>query len=267
MSSISENGDSSNEIKVDNNLITNIVEQKNLIHNYIITKLLNFYNFNENLMHLIKRKYNHKNFAHSNYFQEYYVINSDWMKNYLKFCNYKKVSCLIKREANGELKPENLYIGIKKYDIKEYPGENDEIKNNLKLIEFQPFKGNIPRYIYFDDISDKTIEYFNNFIILDKELYDQIRRDDKNPENPNYTFELENKINICLVDNIFIYKITENVLGIGILPEFLDNNKMIIFNIHFLLILFYDYNVDKDEQYNSNTEIKELFSAGDLKYI
>ena len=256
---------SSEFINDEENLMIKSNGQINLIQNYIINKLLHFYNFNEKLMHLIKRKYNNKNFANSNYFQEYYIINSNWMKNYLQFYNYKKVSRLIKREANGELKLENLYKTIKIYGIEECPGENDINKNNLNFIEFQPNKENIPENVYVDDINDKIIEYFNNFIILDKDLYDEIKQDNNNPEYPNYTYALENKIDICLVDNIFIYKITENVLGIGILPEFLDDNQMLIFKIDFLLILFYDYNADKDEQYNSNTEIKELFRTGDLE--
>ena len=240
-------------------------EQKNLIKNYIINKLFHFYNINEKLMFLKKRKYNNKNYDNSNYFQEYYIINSNWMKNYLKFYNYQKISKLIKREANGELKLENLYKGVELNDIKENPGENDEIKKNLKLIKFEPTKENIPKNVYVDDISDKIIEYYDNFILLDKDLYNEIRQDDKNPENPYYIYAFENKIKICLVDNIFIYKINENILGIGILPEFLDDNEMLIFKINFLLILFYDYKRDKDEQFNSNTEIKEIFRSGDLE--
>lgn len=40
---------------------------------------------------------------------------------------------------------------------------------------------------------------------------------------------------------------------------------MLIFKIHFLLILYYDYDVGKDCQFNSDTEIKQLFRTGDLE--
>ena len=123
---------SSEFINDEENLMIKSNGQINLIQNYIINKLLHFYNFNEKLMHLIKRKYNNKNFANSNYFQEYYIINSNWMKNYLQFYNYKKVSRLIKREANGELKLESLYKRIKIYRIEDCPGENYIIKNYIR---------------------------------------------------------------------------------------------------------------------------------------
>ena len=262
----SDNSYSSDEFIDDNeNLIKKSNESKNYIQKYIIIKLLHFYNFNEKLMALIKRKYKNINFKNSNYFEEYYIINSNWIKNYLQFYNYKKISLLIKKKSNGKFDIDNFCNKIKRKSIKEVQGENNEKKDHLSSIEFAPIKENIPRNIYFQDISDKTIEYFNNFIIVDKELYDELRQDNGNVDYPYYQFAFENKINICLVDNLFIYKIKKNILGIGILPEFLDNNEMLVFKIHFLLILFYDYKAEKDYQYNSDTEIRQLFKSGDLE--
>ena len=187
------------------------------------------------------------------------------MENYLNFYNYKKISLIIKKKSNGELNVNDILKEIKINSIYEQHGEQDEIKKNLREIDFVPLKDNIPRNIYFKPLSEKTIEFFNNFVIVNKELYDEIRRDDKNINGPNYTFEYENKINLCLVDNIFIYEIAENILGFGI-PEFAFEYQIPIFKIKFLIIMNDD--LYGDENFNTKTEIERLFYTKDLeKYL
>ena len=62
---------------------------------------------------------------------------------------------------------------------------------------------------------------------------------------------------ICLVDNLFIYKISENILGFGILPDLTDKNDLTIFKVQFLIIL--------DESYNIESEIQELIKHQNLE--
>ena len=135
----------------------------------------------------------------------------------------------------------------------------------MRDIDFVPIKENIPKNVYFEPISGKLIKFFNNFVILNEKLYDEIRRDDNNILGPNYTFEYENKINLCLVDNIFIYEIAENILGFGI-PEFAFEYQIPIFKIKFLIIMNDD--LYGDENFNTKTEIERLFYTKDLeKYL
>lgn len=263
--SIDESIEENEELNRNDNALSLIRKTTNQTPRHIVTKLLHFNNFNEKLIHLTKRKYKGIN---SQYFEEYYIINSLWMNNYLKYYNYNKISSVIKKKSNGEIKIEDLCDEIRRYSIHQIPGENNE--NNLSSINFEPIRENIPRNIYVEDISEKTLYYFDNFVILNKELYDEIKQDDGNFSGPNYnfTFSTENKINICLVDNLFIYKITDNILGIGILPEFLKNSQIPVFKIHFLIIIYNNDNVEEDEKYNSNREITQLFATGDLeKYL
>jgi len=84
-----------------------------------------------------------------------------------------------------------------------------------------------------------SILYFDDFVLINKDLYDKIKQDDK----------IENKVNICLVDNIFIYKINENILGIGI-PE-IRRDILPIFKIQFFIIINENFiNIDKEEKIN-----------------
>ena len=94
----------------------NTIKKPNEIQRYVVNKLLNFYNFNETLIHLIKRKYEQ---IDSKYFTEYYIISSNWMKNYLQFYNYEKISLIIKKKSNGEQKVEDIYKEIKRKSIYE----------------------------------------------------------------------------------------------------------------------------------------------------
>lgn len=176
--------------EIDNNSKNN--KSNNNIQKYIIDKLLLFYKFKEELIHKIKRKY--ENFGNSEYFKEYYIINPDWMRNYLKYYNYEKIWCLIKRKSNDKFEKDQLYKEIEnnKDNIKESPGKNSEIKDNLSSIQFAPKKVKISRNIYKDDIKDEEIEYFNNFIIVDKKLYNELRQDNKNIDIPLYNFDFEN---------------------------------------------------------------------------
>ena len=43
------------------------------------------------------------------------------------------------------------------------PGKNDENRNNLKWIEFTPKKEEIPKDVYYDELSEKKITFFKMF--------------------------------------------------------------------------------------------------------
>lgn len=188
------------------------------------------------------------------------------MENFLKYYRYEqsiiKIIKLIEIE-NNNLNVEELDKKIKEKNIEEFPGNENIIKNGLRNINFSPRKEKIPENIYVYYINGKQIEYFNNFMILNNEIYDELKQDNKNIINPNYCFQFENAVTlICFVDNIFIYKIEHNVLGVRILPEQSDLNTILKFKVEFLIIMEEYYH------YNSKSEIQQLFQARDLeKYL
>ena len=128
------------EINIKNNSKNN--KSNNNIQKYIIDKLLLFYKCKEKLINKIKRKY--ENFSNSKYFEKYYIINPDWMRNYLEYFNYEKIRRLIKRKPKDKFEKDQLYKEIEEYNIKESPGKNSEIKDNLSSIQFAPKKEKYP---------------------------------------------------------------------------------------------------------------------------
>jgi len=126
---------------------------------------------------------------------------------------------------------------------------------SIKLINFGPKKNNISNTIY--NKNGELAQNYDDFVLVNKECYDKIKLNDIN------------KVYICLVDNIFIYKVNENVLGIGI-PE-IEGEILPIFNIQFFIIITEKYiYIDNDEKiiFNSDSEVNEIFQCQDLeKYL
>ena len=245
---------------------SNIILDKNHIQEYIFKKLLQLNKYHYELLDLLERNYTDKDFKSKDYFKEYYCINSEWMKNFLEFYNYEKIKRVYERMVKNKEKIslEEFYQMINEKRIYTQPGKNDERINKLRSINFKVNIENIPSNIYIDYYNENVIEYFDDFALLDKELYDEIKQDYKNPINPYYDYYHidENIVHICLVDDIFIYKINENILGIGIPKD--TSKKFPIFKIQFFVIM----EKEKDINYNSETEIKQLFSSKSLeKYL
>ena len=64
------------------------------------------------------------------------------------------------------------------------------------------------------------------------------------------------------MENIFIYKIEHNILGVGILPEQSNLNTILKFEIEFFIIM------EEYFHYNSKSEIEKIFQNKDLeKYL
>lgn len=240
-----------------------ILDKKH-IQKYIINKLLKLDAYHNNIITLLERKYNDKDFKSGNFFKEYYCINSAWMNNYLELYNYEKIKRMYERIYNRDIVlKDEIYDMIKQKRIFAQPGEKDKRINLLDSIKFKVKEDNIPTSVYVDYYSEKAIKYFDDFVLLNKELYDEIKQDYKNPIIPYYNnFHREEKIvNICLVDNLFIYKINDSVLGIGI-PNG-SSSKFPIFKNQFFIIM------NKECSYsNLKTEIKQLFASKSLeKYL
>ena len=252
------------EINTSNSDSDNQSSEKNdIIPQDIVKILFQLYNYNENLVSSIKRAYPTEIKYHKNYINEYCCINSKWMKYFLDFYNYERINTLFKQ---NEIKSEEeLYIGIKENEIPLKPGFNDSTTKSIKQENFEPKKNNILNYTFNVLKSGEIARYFDDFVLVDKNLYDELKKYDKNPiklDNNKYEIS-ENIIKICLVDNIFIYKVNENVLGIGI-PEIPVNTGIPIFKIQFFIIINKNY-INEEKTFDSDSEINEILRAKDLK--
>ena len=254
------------EINTSNSDSDNQSSEKNeIIPQDIVKILFQLNNYNENLVSSIKRAYPTEIKYHKNYINEYCCINSKWMKYFLDFYNYERINTLFKQ--NKIKSEEELYIGIKENEIPLKPGFNDSTTKSIKQENFEPKKNNILNYTFNVLKSGEIARYFDDFVLVDKNLYDELKKYDKNPIKLDYNkYEIsENIIKICLVDNIFIYKVNENVLGIGI-PEIPVNTGIPIFKIQFFIIINekYDY-TNEEKTFDSDSEINEILRAKDLK--
>ena len=216
----------SNDVTIINNIEENINLDETLYDNEIPQDIsgtiLSIDNFNTYLVSLINKEYS--DFKSKDYFNKYYCINTKWMNNNLEFYNYRKMKTLINEfKIKSE---EELDTKIKEKKISLNPGFNDEIRESIRSENFEPEKKTmIPKKICESYKTEESVEYFDDFVIINKELFDQIKQEDKT----------ENKVDICLVDNIFIYKVNENILGIGI-PE-IRIETLPIFKIQFFIII------------------------------
>ena len=76
---------------------------RNEMEKYILEVLSEFYEFNNNkIAFLSNRRYNEINYP---YYNDYFIVNSNWMKNFLFFYNYKALLPLIKKQ-----KKKNYYL-------------------------------------------------------------------------------------------------------------------------------------------------------------
>ena len=105
-----------------------------------------------------------------------------------------------------------------------------------------------------NEYSKTDIEYFDDFILINEELSNYFNK----IQNNNFD-KCEDKIKINILSNSFIYKITENILGIGEVENKFD---IFIFKVKFLIIL------KEDTGYNSLTEIRSMHSENNIeKYL
>ena len=247
----------SNDVTIINNIEEDIKINETFYNNEITEDIsgtiLSIDIFNSYLVSLINKEYS--DFKSKDYFNKYYCINTKWMNNNLELYNYRKVKTLISEYKIKSV--EVLDMKIKEKKIPLNPGFNNEIKESIRSENFEPEKKTmIPKKIYENYKTEESVEYFDDFVIVNKELYDQIKQDDKT----------ENKVDICLVDNIFIYKVNENILGIGI-PE-IRRETLPIFKIQFFILINEKFiDMDKDEKiiFNSDSEVKEIFLRKDLE--
>ena len=241
---------------IEENIVNEYSDDKSLekteINQEISVQLFNLNSYYSKLVSLIKRDYS--DFKNKDYFDKYYCINSKWMSNFLELYKYKKINTLIGEFGiNSE---EELYQKVMEKKLSLNPNNDIERKESINLRNFEPEKNIISKYTFHRFEKGDYARYFDDFVLVNKEFYDKIKQNDKN----------KNEVDICLVDDIFIYKVNENVLGIGI-PE-IKEEILPIFKIQFFIIITEKYiYIDNDEKiiFNFDSEINEIFKCEDLE--
>ena len=164
------------------------------------------------------------------------------MKKFLEFNNYEKILELAQTQSqsyryNWE---EEIYIKAKKSNLLKIKRENSEI-GKLNKNGLEPKKVKIPENEYYKE----NDEYFSEFILVDKNFYNNFR---EILDIPYYIIS-KYRVNLIILKDVFIYKISNKILGYG---RFEKEDGYLIFKVKYLEIL------DEKFEYNYKTEIATL---------
>ena len=211
------------------------------IQEYIIEKILSFYKYNCRLDLKIRQTYDK---IIEPYFEEFYIINNDWISLFLSFYNYEKIFTLL-NDWNGEITLKNLSNEISSNNIKQKSEKMPDEMRDKNV--FNPKISNL-----------NNINYYQNFILIDNNLFKKLSNDNGNKYDMHYNFEFQEpkEVNICFIENKFIYKLNHFSLGFGIVDQ---KNNYPLLNIDFIIIL------NKQSGYNYETEIKQLLIDKSIK--
>ena len=157
------------------------------------------------------------------------------MLTFLNFYNYHKILPIIQSQAKN-LKLDDLcekvFEDAKKQNIREAIYRHEELEDNYNNIlrsknEFLPEKK-----IIKDENKNKIIKYYDEFIVLNEYLYNEIKDDKGN----THTFLHRPKtVNILLIDKIFLYRIKDNIIGFGV-PLKSDHLPFYLFKLIIIMI-------------------------------
>ncbi len=202
------------------------------IKEYVFDMILNFINFNKEFDNIKT-----DGLADVN---EFYAINVKWMKEFLGVGVYEKILRLIQNYDEIDLKEKKKIIS---------ENINEINKKNISL-NFIPNKEKLFKN------ENNNILYFSEFILVDKKTNQKIKNI---IEYRQKIGNVENKINIIISGDRFIYIINNNILGYGDLPVLQNNENYYIFKVKHLLIF-------NDNEYNYETELITLKKSNNINY-
>jgi hypothetical protein len=206
---------------------------------FIVNKLFHFYKFNKNFESIFNQGCLFK-------YETYYIIQENWLWKFLRSYNYPKIFPIFENHKTSNYSDEiinKIHKIIIDKNIKDIFADVDfEKEKNIKNIlkseeEFFPKEKKI-------NIEDINFDFYDDSVILDKNTYGEIKED----KNLTHEFFFDPKIvELCLIkDQKFIYKIKDNILGLGIIYNQPDQN-FYLFKV--LIILIMNNTIDYIDQF------------------
>ena len=214
------NKDFINSLKNNNIFISNEFEKyiKNVINIFPIEKngiiQNNYFKFdNDNILKIfIHIFYYEKSLLNPkenvfNEIEDYFLINSDWLRDYKDFYDYNKLYKALEGYSNN-----NIYINYKNLN-----GYISTISLNIKKTFLKKRKSGIEMsidYIMIKPTYIDNIEFYENCFIIDEKIIDMINKYEHLSEKISKTDHLI-KIKIKVKDN-YIYLINSKLISISI---------------------------------------------------
>ena len=212
--------------------------RENEIQKYILRKLILFYFYEKEIETLFNRSYNQVNCP---YYNKYFIVTNNWMKHFLYYYNYIKVLPFIKKykkKLNDE-QFADLYIKLKLENINIIVTEIDNNKAEQIGTLLRSKKDFFPKKIKVEVGENKNkykFYFYDQFIILNEKLYNEIKED--RGVTHNFQHDPKNVDKICLFQNIFIYRIGQDIFGIG--KQLKSNSPISIYVFKILIIIITD---------------------------
>jgi len=195
------------------------------IEKFIVKKLFYFYVFNKNVENILNNNIFNQNSLYK--YKTYYIIKQNWLWYFLCCYNYSKIFPIFENHKTSNYSDEiidEFHKIIKDRNIKDIFADADfEEEENIRniLISEEQFFPMEKKYIS----EDINFEFYDDSVILDKNTYDEIKED----KDFTHSFFFSPKlVELCLIkDQKFIYKIKNNIFGLGIIYNQPDKNFFI----------------------------------------
>ena len=162
-------------------------EENPLVSEYILKKLILLYGFSLEIKHLAK----------TNYSENFYLINAEWLNKFKDFYNYNKITGFLKQ----------YYAFLEIYN--EYENKIDTIINAIKKINMHQKEKEFPKelkqipFCVMQENGGNSIYYHNNFYIVNSDLNESLSKD---IESKNYSFINMNTIKIFFGKDYFLFQ-------------------------------------------------------------
>ena len=162
-------------------------EENPLVSEYILKKLILLYGFSLEIKLLAK----------TNYSENFYLINAEWLNKFKDFYNYNKITVLISQ----------YYGNLKSYN--EYENNIDKIFDTIKNFYIQQKEKEFPKelkqipFCVMQENGGNSIYYHNNFYIVNSDLNESLSKD---IESKNYSFINTNTFKIFFGNDYFLFQ-------------------------------------------------------------
>ena len=240
---LNNNNNDRNKIEIS---LNNNISEKNVLNNYNEKDDSDFpARTIKNIMYLyyngidIKQKIKNKEIKE---YENFYLINKNWLNKYKELVEYNKVIKSLPKHN----------INIIENNITSFV-EPQLLKNSYN-IKYEPNKlATLKKIKYEPELSNDMIKYPANFEIINKELFELLKKENNNDNDKIMPNNFNNKYNCLLGDNNIL------ICNVNDLLIFSENEKNDD-NINYKLKYIFQYD-------SPNTLKNEIDYIKDLKYL
>ena len=204
------------------------MEENPLVPDYILKKIILLYGANTET--LFKIQSGIEGPLSNVVFENYFLINGEWINKFKEFYNYNQIANIIQQSFNNfhnyyQFKNciEQILNLIKTFQIRQ---KEKEFPIELK-------RGTGTSFCSKSGTAANNVYYHNNFYIVNSELNELLKQDKENPTEPNYSVFVNKTPQKIFLHNKYLYLI----FGCNKIIEICDINNEGMFSSHYSIKL------------------------------